>query len=101
MFRPGALLMVIFLTACGPNSREQIAAAAKARAQIEAAQSWPDLPSDCRRVSRSGVQAGDRLDVALLKTDAALSRQNARTRRCADWFDGVRPVVTGGVSGVR
>ncbi|WP_165937725.1 hypothetical protein [Antarcticimicrobium sediminis] len=38
-------------------------------------------------MSHSDVRTGDRLDVAVLKSDAALARQNARTVRCADWYD--------------
>jgi hypothetical protein len=56
----------------------------------------PELPPDCRRQSRSGVVDGDRLDVALLKTDAALARQNARTRDCAAWYDELRAGLIGG-----
>jgi hypothetical protein len=63
--------------------RGEVAVVVEARAE----QVLPDLPADCRRQSRSGVQAGDRLDVAVLKTDAALDRQNARTLRCAEWYD--------------
>lgn len=90
MCRAGAVLAMIFLAGCAGNERQRFLGIAEARGERLAAQGWPELPEDCRRVSRSGVQAGDRLDVALLKTDAALSRQNARTRRCARWYDGVR-----------
>jgi len=55
--------------------------------EARAEQVLPDLPEDCRRLSYSGVRKGDRLDVAVLKADAALARQNARTMRCADWYD--------------
>ncbi|WP_152912457.1 hypothetical protein [Candidatus Rhodobacter oscarellae] len=55
--------------------------------EARAAAIWPEYPDDCRRTSRGGITEGDRLDVAVLKLDEALSRQNARTRRCADWYD--------------
>ena len=53
---------------------------------IEAARQLPDLPADCTTREASGVRKGDRLDVALVKTDRALGRANARVRRCAAWY---------------
>lgn len=50
----------------------------------------PALPADCRAIERSGVKRGERLDAALVKADAALARQNARTVRCAAWHDETR-----------
>ncbi|WP_055673624.1 hypothetical protein [Roseibium alexandrii] len=57
-----------------------------------AAEAKPDpaLPADCRRKERSGVREGEPMDVALIKTDQALGRANARVRRCAAWHDGFR-----------
>lgn len=82
-----ALLIPIFLAACGQTDLERIDAAAQAVGEARAADVWPELPADCRRTSRSGIQQGDRLDVAVLKADEALARQNARTVRCAGWYD--------------
>ena len=85
---------MIFLTACeGIDAR--LGAAATAQGELEATRLLPDLPPDCRQISRSGVQRGDRLDTALLKTDAALARQNARTGRCADWYDEIQAGFAG------
>lgn len=67
-------------------------AAGAASGEVRAERSLPSLPEDCRRLSRSGVQEGDRLDVAVLKADAALDRQNARTARCAGWYDQLQAV---------
>lgn len=75
------------MTACGQTESARIQAAGEAVGEARAEQVLPDLPEDCRRLSYSGVREGDRLDVAVLKADAALSRQNARTTRCADWYD--------------
>lgn len=50
----------------------------------------PDLPADCRRAEASGVKVGDRLDVALLKSERALGAANARVGRCAGFYDEVR-----------
>lgn len=81
------LWIPVFLIACGQTDIARIQAAGKAVGEARAEQVLPDLPEDCRRQSYSGVGKGDRLDVAVLKADAALARQNARTTRCADWYD--------------
>lgn len=82
-----ALWIPVFLNACGQTDIARIQAAGEAVGEARAEQVLPDLPEDCRRLSYSGVRAGDRLDVAVLKADGALARQNARTTRCADWYD--------------
>ena len=56
----------------------------------------PPLPEDCRRTGRSGVRQGQRLDEALMRTDAALTAQNARTTRCAGFYDRIRASHMGG-----
>lgn len=63
---------------------------AAAEAESEAAATLPDLPADCRRTERTGVQTGDRLDAAVLVSDGALGRANARIVRCAAWHDELR-----------
>lgn len=87
-----ALLIPVFLSACAQTRalQERTDAAAAAQGELEASRILPAYPADCRRTSRSGVQVGDRLDTALLQTDAALTRQNARTRRCAAWYDDLK-----------
>lgn len=91
--------MALSLTACG-DSRAALkdAAVAKAKAdQVGAALAegakGPEGPADCDVRERSGVEVGDRLDVALIKTDQALYRANNRTQRCAafwrDYWTGV------------
>ncbi len=57
------------------------------KAALDAAAVRAALPTDCRVAERSGVKAGDRLDIALVKTDKALGRANARVGRCAAWYD--------------
>jgi hypothetical protein len=91
-----ALSILIFLAACGQTDLERIDAAAQTVGESRAADVWPELPADCRRTSRSGIQQGDRLDVAVLKADEALARQNARTIRCADWYDQQRADAAAG-----
>lgn len=83
-------LMVILCASCGPTDREKVRKAAQSFGATNAKAALPELNADCRRVSRSGVELGDRLDIALRKADAALARQNARTRRCAVWYDELR-----------
>lgn len=91
------LLIPVFLAGCVQTDRVRIDAAAQSIGEARAAEVWPELPIDCRRTSRSGIQQGDRLDVAVLKADQAVARQNARTIRCADWYDQQRSdAVAGG-----
>ena len=85
--------MLIFCTACGQTEWDRVRAAGVQRGQIEAQRQLPDLPDDCRVEGRSGVVQGDRLDVAVLKVDQALHQQNARTRRCAAWYDDLQAGV--------
>lgn len=84
--------MTVFLTGCvTAEGRLNRAGAVKGEAgivssAIEELKSLPDLPADCSRREVSGVRKGDRLDVALVKTDRALGRANARVGRCAAWY---------------
>ncbi|MBT9383346.1 hypothetical protein KM176_05695 [Pseudooceanicola sp. CBS1P-1] len=77
-------MMLTFCASCGVGDPLQDAARRKAQA---APLQLPDLPSACREKIGSGVQLGDRLDVALRKTDHALVRQWARVDDCAAWFE--------------
>ncbi len=91
MNRPWMLLLTaLFLSGCA--TVEDRADSAGDRLGKAAAEAQPDpaLPHDCRRLERSGVQEGEPLDVALIKTDQALGRANARVRRCAAWHDEIR-----------
>ncbi|MEH6521244.1 hypothetical protein [Sulfitobacter sp.] len=81
--------MVTFCAACDQTEARLDAVGAERGARA-AERILPPLPEDCRALSRAGVQEGDRLDVALLKIDRALTRQNMRTTRCAEWFDQLR-----------
>ncbi len=86
-----ALSTAIFIAGCAHDDRMGAAARAGAEAglvgqAIAATSGLPELPPDCRLAERSGVDEGDRLDVALVKTDAALGRANARVGRCARWY---------------
>ncbi|EEE44274.2 hypothetical protein [Roseibium alexandrii] len=91
MNRPWMLLWIaLFLSGCA--TVEDRANSAGDRLGKAAAEARPDpaLPGDCRRKERSGVREGEPLDVALIKTDQALGRANARVRRCTAWHDNYR-----------
>ncbi|WP_420415142.1 hypothetical protein [Roseibium sp.] len=92
-----AVLTALSLSACATAERRAIEAGA--RLGQAAAQENPDpaLPGDCRRRERSGVQEGEPLDVALIKTDQALGRANARVQRCAKWHDTFRQKMKAGL----
>ena len=88
------------------NLNKQLAEAGKAKGEasvvddaLALSQRRPDLPEYpdyCRDMERSGVMRGERLDAALLKTDAALARANARPARCAAWYEEIRKAHGGG-----
>ena len=95
-----AALLPIFLSACAADrdiraAARQQADASQVGAALAAASVIPDLPADCRAIERSGVNAGDRLDTAVLKADAAAARANARVERCAAWHDQIRQRESG------
>jgi hypothetical protein len=50
----------------------------------------PAYPTGCRSIHRSGVATGDRLDLALVKTDRALARANGQIRECAGWYEEIK-----------
>lgn len=84
-----ALSVVTFCAACD-QTEARLDAVGADRGARAAERTLPALPADCRALSRAGVREGDRLDVALLKIDRALTRQNMRTTRCAEWYDQLR-----------
>lgn len=65
-------------------------ALAAAEKSVQEARRMPLLPSECRKQWRSGVQLGDRLDVATKKTDIALGGANKQINKCAAWYDATR-----------
>ncbi len=90
--------MTLFLSACAGNSLERrLDQAARQQAEAEQLVGMVDqlgggerLPADCDVEERSGVKRGDRQDIALRKTDAALHQANQRIRRCAKFSLAVR-----------
>ncbi len=80
------------LTSCETTSLGAALGTQKQAALIDkaiAAGQIPPYPAACRELVRTGVLAGDRLDVALLKADRALGRANAKIKACAEWYDGI------------
>lgn len=50
----------------------------------------PDQPADCPKPETAMIKSGERLDVALVKTDAALDRANAKAKACSDWYASIK-----------
>ena len=91
-----ALCSLFFLSACATND-ERLRTSAALSAQIETSRELPGYPEDCRRKEASGVRIGEPLDVALIRTDQALGRANARVMRCSRWYDEIKQGYAGGV----
>ncbi|WP_199823746.1 hypothetical protein [Labrenzia sp. OB1] len=85
------------MSACQTDRDRAAGAGARLGAAAAAETAPPELPPDCRERERSGVQVGDPLDLALIKTDRALGQANARVVRCVGWHDRFRGEMTGGV----
>lgn len=91
-----AASIALFLSGCASDKAARLAAAEATKAEASLVdqalkpEPLPDLPSDCRKQEQSGVQEGDRLDVAWFKAEDARMRANARVRRCAGFYDRVK-----------
>jgi len=83
-----ACSILIWLAGCGLTDLQRAADAGDRLGQVRAAPP-PAVPEDCRITTRAGVVPGERLDLALLRYDAALGAANARLRRCVGWWDQV------------
>jgi len=98
MNRPWMLLLVpLFLSGCITAEERAISAGARLGKAAAEARPNPALPADCRLKERSGVREGEPLDVALIKTDQALGRANARVLRCAAWHDDFQTKMKAGL----
>lgn len=91
------LLTLTFLAGCSTVNQKRLNEASRVKAEADQVDSaivkvtkLPSQPNDCKRSERSGVADGDRLDIALIKTDKALSRANRRVKRCAVWYDDLK-----------
>jgi hypothetical protein len=70
------------------------AALAVADAERAIGRNLPEYPDSCRKQHRSRVKLGDRLDIALVKTDRALAQANGQIRECAGWYDAFRKDIS-------
>ncbi|MBG6233356.1 hypothetical protein IWQ55_006598 [Labrenzia sp. EL_208] len=93
--RAAAWCSLILLTACATVD-DRLEAAATREGEVKATRALPTFPGDCRYRERSGVRAGEPLDVALIRTDQALGRANDRVSRCAGWYDDIKTGFGGG-----
>lgn len=87
-----AVFLISFLASCGQNNKERVIDAGRQLGEAQVTY-LPDLPEDCRKQARSGVKSGDRMDVALTKTDLALTTQNRRGAACAQWYETLRDAM--------
>lgn len=91
--------MTVSLAGCTAGriaeSAGQRAAAEQVAATVAAVAPLPENPTECAVKERSGVRLDDRLDVALVKTDQALSRANSRSARCDNWYKKLREARNG------
>lgn len=88
------MLSLALLSACGTvDGRVKVLGEQTGRLEVE--KRLPNYPSDCRKEERSGTRTGDPLDVALLRSDRALGRANARVLRCAGWYDEINAGFAG------
>lgn len=100
---PAVMLISLSMTGCATDkaafSRAQAdkaragqveVALAAAEKSVQQARLMPLLPSECRKTWKSGVQLGDRLDVAAKKGDIALGGANKQIAGCAAWYDRTR-----------
>lgn len=87
------MLMASFLAACAHDKPAPVPEVVYIDRAVEIAMKpleIPSLPGDCAVTERSGVAEGDRLDIALVKTDHALLRANQRVSRCHAHHEKIR-----------
>lgn len=84
-----AVLSLTMISAGCAGNALQLAAADTGKAQ--AGVNLPDLPDDCRvQEAHAPLYAGAEALVVLRQERRALDRQNARTMRCAAFYDTAR-----------
>jgi len=84
---PAALLLSLILTGC-TNDHAKLSAAGQKIGQARAHVAVPAWPDQCRAHEPHAVLALNQDALAALKRErAALDRQNARTDRCAGFYD--------------
>ena len=66
------------------SRKARAAAERETRATRKAAYAALTQPARCRSAERADVEEGERLDIALVKTNGALNRANAKAVACDD-----------------
>lgn len=84
-----AALLPIFVSGCSPSDRMNAAAEIKGKAHANVP--LPDYPADCRKKeAHASLPDNGELASAHKRERGALDRQNARTGRCADFYDNLQ-----------
>ena len=84
-----AALLPIFVAGCSLS--ERMNAAAESKGQAQAIVPLPDYPEDCRKKeAHAALPDNGELASAHRRERGALDRQNARTDRCAYFYDDVK-----------
>ena len=80
-------LLAMTLTGC-PDSRAALKAAATQTGTAQARVTLPPYPDDCRaKEAHAALVVGSEVRSVLKRERLALDRQNARTGRCATFYD--------------
>jgi hypothetical protein len=85
-----ALISLILISSCA-NLDKRLKAAAETTGTVNAGVNLPLLPDDCRATEpHAALSAGVELRSVLKRERGALDRANARTGRCAGFYDDTR-----------
>lgn len=81
----------MMLTCSSCSLTDRLNGAAEIQGQVRAGVILPDWPADCRvEEAHAAVNVDAELRAVLKREQAALARQNARTGRCADFYDDLK-----------
>lgn len=84
------------LIASGCSSLERMNRAARDRGAAQAAKLLPAWPADCRaKEAHAPLVVGSEVRSILKRERGALDRQNARTDRCAGFYDDLKGRIDG------
>lgn len=82
-----ALISLTLISSCA-NLDKRLNAAAETTGTVKAGVNLPPLPDDCRSIEpHAALSAGVELRSVLKRERGALDRANARTGRCAGFYD--------------
>jgi hypothetical protein len=84
----GALLLTATVTGCSATLNNRLQSAAATQGALSAGITLPPWPAECRIAEpHASIHTGDELRALLKRERAALNRANARTKRCAEFYD--------------